>query len=286
MEAIFLTVTNIFILSALYILVTLGFAFIFNMVGVFNIAHSSIFMASAYFGYLFIGAIGLNPWVGLIVVVALIALVGIVLERFLFRPFLGDFNSQIMVGLAVILIATTVVTIVVGHMNVIIPPLVEGSIGAPPYSISWTRFLTFLIGFIVLFAIVVFVNRTRWGVQMQAISQNMEAASLQGINIFRVTSIVFALGCALAAVAGVLMGSMYQLDPFMGQFTLVKILAIVIIAGVGSFNGIIFAGLIMGILYAVLPLFISGTYSDIVAVGAVMIILLIRPSGFFGRAVA
>ena len=286
MEQVFLSLTNIFILSALYILVSLGFAFIFNMVGVFNIAHSSIFMASAYFGYFFIGAVGLYPWLGFLVVIILMAFVGIILERFLFRPFLGDFNSQIMVGLAIILIATTVVTILVGHENLIIPPLISGRIGEPPYSISWTRFLTFLIGFAVLLAIVLFINRTKWGVQMQAISENMEAASLQGINIFRVTSIVFALGSSLAAVAGVLMGSMYQLDPFMGQFTLVKILAIIIIAGVGSFNGIFIAGFILGTLFSVLPLFMPGTISDTIAVGVVLVILLLRPSGFFGRAVA
>ena len=267
----------------MYILVSLGFAFLFNMLGFFNIAHSSIYMAAAYFGYFFMGALGLNHWLGFIIVIVLIAILGIFLEKFCFRPFLGDFNGQIMICVAISVILTTTLNVAVGSRTFMIPALVEGSLGTGAYSITWQRIVAFIIGAAILLVVLYFVNRTRWGQQTLAISQNMEAAALQGINIYRMAAIVCAFGCAMAAVAGILVGSMYALSPFMGDNILIKILALVILAGAGSFKGIFFMGLILGILYAVLPIVMPGTASDAVAVVVVCVILLVRPQGFFGH---
>jgi len=280
------TVTNMLVLAAVYILVSLGFAFLFNMLGIFNVAHGSIYMAAGYLGYLFIEALGLNQWLGLIIVVILFAALGLFLEKFCFRPFIGDFNRQIMIGVAIIAILETSVNILIGSQMYIIPTFVEGTLEAGPYSVSWDRISAFVLGGVLLALVILFVNRTRWGQQMQAITQNMEGAALQGINIHRISAIVSALGCALAAIAGILMGSLYTLDPFMGDSTLIKILILIILAGVGSFQGVIFMGLLLGALYAILPLLIQGAASDAVAVIIILIILLIRPQGFFGHEVA
>jgi branched-chain amino acid transport system permease protein len=283
LELLIQTLTNMLILAALYILVGLGFAFLFNVLGIFNIAHSSIYMVSGYLGYLFIGALGLNQWLGFALVVIIISAFGIFLEKFCFRPFIGDFNRQIMVCVALIAFLTTTVNIAIGSQKFVIPSLVKGILDAGQYSVSWDRILTFGIGSITLVAILLFIKYTRWGQQMQAITQNREGASLTGINIKRISASVCALGCGLAAIAGVLVGSMYSLDPFMGQSTLVKILMLVILAGVGSFEGIFIVGLILGILYAGLPILLPGAFSDAVAVIIVCIILLFLPRGFFGH---
>jgi branched-chain amino acid transport system permease protein len=280
------TVTNMLVLAAVYILVSLGFAFLFNMLGVFNIAHGAIYMAAGYLGYLFIGTLGLNQWVGLILVVIVIGAFGLFIERFCFRPFIGDFNRQIMIGVAVISILETSVNNLIGSQMYIIPTFVKGTLEAGAYSVRWDRITAFGLGGVLLALVILFVNRTRWGQQMQAITQNMEGAALQGINIHRISAIVAALGCALAAIAGILMGTLYTLDPFMGDGTLIKILILVILAGVGSFQGVIFMGLLLGALYAVLPLFIPGAGSDAVAVVIILVILLLRPQGFFGHEVS
>lgn len=283
MELVIQTLSNTLILAAMYILVGVGFAFLFNMLGVFNIAHGSIYMASAYLGYLFMATLGINEWLGFGIVVVIIALFGVLLERTCFRPFLGNFNHQIMVGVALIVLLNTTMTILVGDRTFMLPALLDGSLGSGAYSITWQRILTFGIGAVILVLVLLFVNRTRWGSQMQAISQNMEAASLQGINIYRISTFITTLGCALAAIAGVLVGSMYVLSPFMGQNILIKILALVILAGAGSFWGIFIMGLILGALFAGLPILIPGTVSDAVAVTTVCIILIFRPQGFFGH---
>ena len=151
--------------------------------------------------------------------------------------------------------------------------------------VSYERIVTFAIGATLLGAIIWFVNRTKWGQQMQAISQNMEAASLQGINIRRISALACAIGCGLAAIAGCLIGAYLRLGPFMGDLMLVKVLMVVILAGVGSISGIFITGLALGILDAVLPVLLSGAVSDAISVTIVVVLLLIRPKGFFGHEV-
>ncbi len=283
MEQLVQAVTNTLVLAAVYILVSLGFAFLFNMLGVFNVAHGAIYMAAGYLGYLFIGALGLNQWIGLVLVVISMAAFGLFAEKFFFRPFIGDFNRQIMIGVAIIAILTTTVNILIGSQSYVIPGFIKGVIEIAGSGVKVERIFAFGLGAVLLVLVILFVNRTRWGRQMQAITQNMEGAALQGINIHRISAIVAALGFALAGIAGVLVGSLYNLDPFMGDATLTKILILVILSGVGSFKGVVIIGLVIGALYSVLPIYLPGTASDAVAVGIVLVILFFRPHGLFGH---
>ena len=283
MEMLIQTLTNLLILSAIYILVALGFAFVFNLLGVFNLAHGSIYMVAGYICYFLIVGIGLNSWLSMLSSVIIVGALGIVLEKYCFRPFLGNFNRTVMICVAISVILTTSINIWIGTRIIAIPTFASGVIGAAPYSVNIDRVVTFVIGAVILIAVIIFVNYTRWGQQMQAMTQNLEGAALQGIGIHRTSAIACSLGCALAALSGVLSGTMYNLSPFNGDLTLIKVLMLVIVAGVGSFKGIFIMGLIMGTLYAGLPLMLPGAMSDVVAVLIVIFILLIRPQGFFGH---
>ena len=188
-----------------------------------------------------------------------------------------------MVCVAITVLLTTTVNILIGTQQMAIPTFAQGVFKAGFVSVNWDRAITFGIGTVILVLTTLFVNRTKWGRQMQAISQNMEGASLQGISIGRVSAIACAVGFGLAAIAGCLMGTLYNLSPFMGQSTLVKVLMIIILAGIGSFGGIFIVGLILGVLYGVLPVLLPGATSDAIAVAIFMAILLFRPQGFFGH---
>jgi branched-chain amino acid transport system permease protein len=217
-------------------------------------------------------------------VTVIIAAFGIFLEKFCFRPFIGDLNRTIMICVAITVVLTTTVNIWMGTKVLSIPSFVEGVFRSGWFSVSYERVVTFALGAGILLLITLFVNRTRWGQQMQAITQNMRAAALQGISIHRISSLASALGCGLAALAGCLVGAYLGLGPFMGDNMLTKVLMVVILAGVGSFGGIFIVGLILGILYGVLPVIIPGAPSDSVAVAIFIVILLFRPQGFFGHA--
>ena len=114
---------------------------------------------------------------------------------------------------------------------------------------------------------------------MQAVAQNAEAAALQGINVNRIS----AMACAMAAVAGCLMGALFNLSAFMGDNILVKALELVILGGIGSIIGMFFAGLLIGSIDAIVPLFSSGALGQVIGLAIIIIILLFRPQGFFGR---
>jgi branched-chain amino acid transport system permease protein len=283
MELAVATVTNLLILSSMYILVALGFAFLFNMLGILNLAHGAIYMLGGYIGLALISSIGINSWAALIITAVIIGAFGVFLERFNFRPFVGDFNRIVMVCVAITVILQTGVNIIVGTQILSLPPFAEGVLRFGPASVSYERIVTFAVGAVLLGLTIWFVNGTRWGQQMQAISQDLQGASLQGINVHRVSALASFIGCALAAVAGCLIGAYLGLGPFMGDFMLVKILMLVFLAGIGSISGIFIAGLVLGALDSVLPLLTSGAASDAIAVAIVVVLLLIRPQGFFGH---
>jgi branched-chain amino acid transport system permease protein len=275
--------TNVLIFSAMYILAALGFAFLFSMLGILNLAHGAVYMIGGYVGYMFIVALGFNPWVSLVITIIIIAAFGLFLERFCFRPFVGNFNRTVMICVALTVILQTTVNLMVGTKNMDIPAFMKGIIRTDVFSISYERVYTFAIGALVLIIITWLVNRTMWGQKMQAISQNKAAAFLQGINVNRISALACALGCGLAALAGCLMGAYLRLGPFLGDDMLTKALILVMLAGIGSFSGIFITGLILGIMNALLPMVLSGAVSDAIAIIIVVVLLLFRPQGFFGH---
>jgi branched-chain amino acid transport system permease protein len=276
------TSTNFLILSSMYILVALGFAFLFNMLRILNLAHGAIYMVGGYIGLSFILMLGFNQWIALLLTVLIIAAFGVFLERFCFRPFVGDFNRIVMVCVAIAVILQTAVNIIAGTKTLALPPFVEGVFRAGTFSVSYERIVTFAVGAILLGLVLWFVNRTKWGQQMQAIAQDTEGAYLQGINVHRISALACFIGCGLAALAGCMMGAYLRLGPYMGDLMLIKALILVIMAGVGSISGILVTGLVLGALDAALPVLVPGAASDAITVGIVIVILLIRPQGFFG----
>lgn len=283
METVVTTVINVVLLSVVYILMGMGFAFILNLLGIFNLAHGAIFMASSYGCYMLVKNAGFPGFVAFPLTVLVAAALGVVVERFLFRPFKGDFNRTMMVCIALSTIIVTSFNLKLGTKVLAIPSFIEGTTGIGPFRVQSDRILAFCIGIVLLVAIILFVGRTRWGAQMQAVTQNREGAALQGIRFSRVAAIACSVGFGLAAVAGVFMGTLYNVTPFMGDITLIKVLMLVILAGVGSFNGIFFVGGLLGVLYGALPMVMRGAWVDAVASILVLGLLVIRPRGFFGH---
>jgi branched-chain amino acid transport system permease protein len=267
----------------MYILVALGFAFLFNMLGILNLAHGAIYMIGGYLGLALIRGLGLDEWIALLSATIIMAGFGVFLERFCFRPFVGDFNRTVMICVVITIALQTGVNIIAGTEILSLPPFAKGVFTAGPLIVSYERIVTLAIGLTLLVLITWFVNFTRWGHQLEAVSQNMEGATLQGINIHRISALACAIGCAMAALSGCLIGAYLSLYPFMGDFMLVKILMVVFLAGAGSILGIFIAGFALGTLDGILPVLLNGAVSDAIAVGVVVLLLLIRPQGFFGH---
>jgi branched-chain amino acid transport system permease protein len=277
------TLSNILISSSMFILAALGFAFIFNMMGILNLAHGAIYMIGGYVTYGFAVSIGMSPWAAILISAVIFGLFGIFLEKFCLRPFIGNFDFSVVICVAVSVILQQAVNIMLGTKIMSIPSLAEGVLSVGLMSVSYERIAIFIIGGVLAGIVIWFVWKTQMGQQMQAVTQNREAAALQGINVNRVYSIACIIGCGLAAVAGSMMGAFTNLNPFMGDTMLLKLIMIVIVAGAGSIGGIIIVGVILGIMNAVLPVILSGEVSEAMYVVLVVVLLLFRPQGFFGH---
>jgi branched-chain amino acid transport system permease protein len=277
---------NTLVLSSMYILAALGFAFIFNMMGQINIAHGGVYMMAGYLCYYFSkGGLGVSNWVGMIMAVVVMAAFGIVMEKFFFRPFGDDFSRVVMVGVALMTALTTTATAIGGVKVQQIDSFATGLTQFGDLAVSNERILTFSIGIAILVVVLFVVNKTAFGRQMEAIAQDKIGAALNGIDIYKVSAIVCLIGCGLAAVAGSLMGAYRSLSPTMGDAIILRILMLVMLAGAGSMNGVIITGFIMGLLDSVLPFFFQGNGADAVASIIIVVLLLIRPKGFFGHEV-
>jgi branched-chain amino acid transport system permease protein len=283
MELVSSALVNSLLMSAMYIVVALGFAFLLNIMGFINFSHGAIYMVAGYLCYQLEVIYGLNQWFSLVSSVILIAAAGILLERFCFRFATGNLDRMIIISIAIILILENSINISVGAYVRALPSFAPGTLKVSGISFATDKVLTFVIGGVLLAVSMWFTRRTKYGKQMQAISQNLEGASLQGISVHRVSAIACAMACGMAAVAGCLMGALFNLSAFMGDSMLVKALELVILGGIGSTVGIIFSGLLIGTIDAVVPLYSSGAMGQVIGLAIIIVILLFRPQGFFGR---
>ena len=283
MEFIIEIVINAVLLSSMYILAASGFALVLSIMGVLNFAHGALYMVGGYVCYQLAIEYCINLYLSLFLAAGIMALFGILLERFCFRPFYGDFFSSVIMSIALIFILQTTINLTVGVHVRSLPAFVPGMFKMGGLSVSMERLFTAGIGVSLLCALVLFIRKTKIGLQMLAVSQNADGAALQGIRIHRVAAIAMELGCAMAAVAGSLMGAIFDLNTFMGDLILVKAIQVVILSGIGSIGGILIGGLIIGTLDSVLPLYTTPAITQTIGLTIIIVILLIRPQGLFGR---
>ena len=270
------------VLSSLYILVALGFALLLSIIGIFNFAHGSIYMAGAFITYAVADIIGINQWAALLISLVVMGAFGLFLERFCLRPFGTKGLSVIVMSIGLTLTLENTVALTVGGNARQLTSFVPGIIKIGFLSVSAERGLTLVIGLVLLIVLTLFVQRSKMGQQMLAIAQDREGAALQGININRTAAIATVIACILAGLSGTLMSSLYVLDPYMGDNILLKAIQIVILSGIGSFGGILAGGLIIGTMDAVLPVVMTPLTAQAITILVLIIILLIRPKGLFG----
>ena len=274
---------NALVLASMYILASLGFAFIFNMLGSVNLAHGAFYMLAAYNTYYLCAKAGLNNWVAMLLAAIVLAAIGIVMERFVFRPFQTEFDRVVMVSVALMTMLQQLAVQVSGSQTISIPAYGNGVLDLGFMTLTNEKLITFLVGLILLIITLFIVYRTKLGMQMEAISQDRLGAALQGIQVNKVAMLVCGMGFALAAVAGAMMGAYQQVSSNMGDNINVRILMLVMLAGAGSMNGILITGFLMALLDSVCPIIWDSYTASAIACSAVVVLLLIRPKGFFGH---
>jgi branched-chain amino acid transport system permease protein len=266
-----------------YVLVAVGLTLVFGIMNIVQFAHGEIYMLGAYFSYLLIKSCGFSFWEALPLTAIVIGLLGVVLERFFFRPFRGNFEPSIIVAVGLMVLLQTVAVVGFGTSTKSMPGIIPGVFTVSGITLSWDRLLAILFGIVLVSALFLLIQKTKIGQAMVAVSQDPYAAALQGIDVNRISAVAMVLGCALAAIAGSLMGSIFGTSPFMGTSAIIKGIAVIILGGLGSIPGAVAGGLILGLIDGLVPPLLSPTMAGIVGFGVIIIVLLLRPRGLFGH---
>lgn len=283
MEAFTQSIFNGLTMGFIYVLVALGLTLVFSIMRIVQFAHGEIYMLGAYTVY-FVGVVlGLNIFIAFVVSAVALGVFGVILERLLFRRFRGQVEPSIIAAIGLILLIQTIATVSFGTQEKYIPDMIPGVLVIGGIKLSWDRALAVIIGIVLTLALFIFIRKTRLGQATLATSQDLDGAALQGINVNLISAVTLAIGCALAAVAGGLVGAIFQVDPYMGGFAMAEGIAVIILGGLGSIPGAVIGGLILGLIDGVVPLYADNTVASIVGFVIIVLILIIRPRGLMGH---
>lgn len=272
--------------SAIYAMLAVGFTLIFGVARVLNLAHGTFYALGAYGAYLFTSTFKLPLLVAALLSVALVAVFGVVVERVLIRPMRKSQLAMLMITLAMALVVEQALFLSFGSEYRNVPAFVDAKVTIASVSIGGSRLLALAVGSVLIAALWLFIQHTRLGSAILAISQDPEAAQYMGIPSDRIFALVMALSAALAAAAGILAGPFLTVQPTMWLLPIVKAFAIVVVGGLGSIPGSILAALMLGYAETIVAYGISSSWTEIVSVAATLLMLVFRPAGFFGRRAA
>ncbi len=283
---------NGLIIGLFYALMAVGLTMIFGILKVVNFAHGEFYMIGAYTYTLVSIAVGVPPWLALPLAAVSGALLGWATERWLMRPLYEGYGSwglmkdeyAVVVTFGLSLLLINLVDKVIGPYPVRGPSLsavTRMSIG--PFMMSGQKLITAIAAIVLLVGLAVFIRRSLWGRQVQAVAQNRLGASIAGIDTARASSIVFMASGVLAALAGALLAPVINASPDVGIFPAIKSYVIVVIGGMGSIPGSILASLLLGVLESFGAVYLSYDYRDTFGLVLLIVVLLLRPQGLLGE---
>lgn len=274
-------------LGSTYALIALGYTMVYGIIQLINFAHGEIYMFGAFAGLFLVTVLGLNIGVALIGAMIFCMLLGMLVERVAYRPLRGKSSrlSALISAIGVSIFLSTLMTLIRGPNTTRYPEVMNittfqiGSI-----SVSSLQIIILVVAGILMVGLQVMIKNTRMGKAMRACSQDLEASYLMGINVNRIISFTFAIGSALAAAGGVLVGIYYNaVWPLMGTMAGLKAFAAAILGGIGSIPGAMIGGLTLGILEIFGVAYLSSSYKDAIAFAILILVLIIRPQGILGQ---
>ena len=263
-------------------LVALGLTLVFGILHVINLAHGELYMLGAYCVWWISEQMGFNYWFAVISAMILIAFLGVLMERYLFRRFRAVMVPSLVVSIGLMLFLQSSVLLTAGMGDKVIKSVFHGQVTLMGTSLSLERIVIGVIAIVLVIAVILFLKYARAGQAIRAVAQDAEVASLHGISLNNISRLTMIIGCALAAAAGGLLGSVFYLDYMMGFPVLLKALLAIVLGGMGSVGGVILGSLVIGLVHSFATTMIGPEIAEITLFLIIIFILLIRPSGFFG----
>ncbi|MGH3328886.1 MAG: branched-chain amino acid ABC transporter permease [Streptomycetales bacterium] len=273
--------------GGLFALIAVGFSLVWGIMNVINLAHGAFVIVGAYVAWLLSGALGLDPFLGMLVAAVVLFVAGYLLQRFLVNLVV---NAPIFItllltfGLELVLVQGMNI-VFTGNIRSIKTSYASTSIEVlPDVFVPLGRLLAFAVALAVTLLMVAFVTRTRTGMSIMATGMDRGAARLMGINARHVYALTFAVAAAIAGMAGAMVATVGTFAPAAaGQYTLISFV-IAVLGGLGNMYGALVGGLVLGLVEAWGAQFLPGTWVNALAFAMLVAVLLLRPSGLIGRA--
>lgn len=272
-------------LGAIYALLAVGLSLIFGMLTVVNFAHGAFFMVGAFLGVYFLGLTG-SFWFSLVLTPLAVGAIGLLCERFLVRPLYGrgiDYPLLLTFGLSYVMIESMRVLFGLEGVPTSVPSELKGVVDLGFGSFPIYRLFLILATAIIIGALWLFIEKTRYGLIIRAGSRDPEIVRILGVDIAKVWLIVFGIGTAIAGLSGLLAAPTRAVNAEMGIPVLAESFVVTVVGGMGSLPGAVVAGLLVGVVFSMTSLF-APEYAELSIFVLMAVVLLVRPQGLFGKA--
>lgn len=270
--------------GTVYAVMALGMTLVYGVTRVFNFAYGSFYSMGGYLAWTLL-AVGLNYWLAVVLVIGMLFVAGALTERLVIRPLRRRPNWEVaamMATLGLALLLDNLYQGIYGPYVKSLPMLVSGSVEILGFTIDRYDLLIFACAIGIVVATMLFLDRTRFGMAMEAVAQDMTGAEIVGIPRDRMFTLVFAISAVLVGLSAILLAPKYYVSPFGGWEILVKAWVITALGGMGSIRGAIVAAVLLGLLEAFVGFQFGYTYVLIAWVAVLLLVLTVRPQGLFG----
>jgi branched-chain amino acid transport system permease protein len=279
-----LAAMNGVVIGVIYALAALGVSLVVGIMNVVNFAHGELYILAGYFSYLFASTLGMNFVLAMVLAVALVFLFGILIEITLIRPTYGNDMYSLILTFILSIVLQNAYLLIFGPYPNKPPNWIGGSteiFGSFYYGNQ--RLAALVAGVAVITVVFLIIKKTWFGRIIRATSQDREMAELNGVNTTRLNMLSFGLGCTLAAAAGVILTPVFPVTPNAGVPVALTAFVVVVLGGMGSLWGCVIGGLILGLVENLGASYISSGYKHVFSFIILILVLLTRPSGLFGR---
>lgn len=280
-------VCNGLVVGSMYALMSVGMMLILGIMSVINMAHGEFYMLGGLLAYVLVSSLGMSYFVALPLTAVLVAGIGVLAQELTVRPLVRRpwFTSFLTTfGLSMILRDVAQLVWGVDPLE-LASPMSHRRVVLGPVFLTQQRIFVLASGVVLIAVLYAFIKRHKTGMAMRAMVRDRDAAAVMGIDTVAVDRLTFALGAGTAAYAGALLGALFNVFPTMGELPLIKGFAVVIMGGMGNVQGILFSGLILGVVESLAGSFVSLGYADAIAFAILIAVLLVRPQGLFGKKV-
>ena len=275
-------------LGSVYAILALGYTMVYGIAKMLNFAHGDVIMIGSYVVFVTVSTMGFPPMVGVLVAVLACTLLGMTIERIAYKPLRGASPLAVLItAIGVSYLLQNVALLIFGadtksFTSVVTIPAIK--LAGGQMTITGETIVTILSCIVIMIGLTTFINKSKAGQAMLAVSEDRGAATLMGINVNGTIALTFAIGSALAAVAGVLLCSAYpSLTPYTGSMPGIKAFVAAVFGGIGSIPGAFIGGILLGVIEILAKAYISSQMSDAIVFSVLIIVLLVKPTGILGK---